>query len=67
MYSLHAISESIICAYNSYDRLSLGAGLYPDDHWTKSTLLTTSNFEAKVAEEIAADRTFFVRWVASEG
>jgi hypothetical protein len=45
----------------------LDAGIYPEDHWTKSTMLTTSNFETKVAEEIDAGRTFFVRWIASEG
>ena len=43
------------------------ASIYADDHWTKVTKLTTDTFEAKVAEEIDSGRTFFVRWIASEG
>ena len=50
------------------DALCLPQGaIYPDDHWTKSKLLTTSNFESTVQSEIDAGRTFFVRWIASAG
>ena len=43
------------------------AAIYPDDHWTYSTKLTSDNFEAKVKAEVDAGRTLFVRWIASAG
>jgi len=46
---------------------SVASAIYPDDHWTYSTKMTTDNFEAKVTEEVEAGRTLFVRWIASAG
>ena len=46
---------------------SVASAIYPDDHWTYSTKLTSDNFEAKVTEEVDAGRTLFVRWIASAG
>jgi hypothetical protein len=45
---------------------SVGA-IYPDDHWTYSTKLTTDNADATIKEAIDAGKTMFVRWIASEG
>jgi len=44
-----------------------GGGIYPEGHWTRSVKLRPDNFEATVASEIESGRTFFVRWIASEG
>jgi len=41
--------------------------IYPDDHWTYSKELTVDNFKQHVQDEIDADRTLFVRWIASPG
>jgi hypothetical protein len=41
--------------------------IYPSDHWSYSTKLTTSNYADKIQEEIDAGKTVFVRWIASEG
>jgi hypothetical protein len=46
---------------------ALAAGIYPDDHWTKSTKLTTSNYAASIQSEIDNGKTVFVRFIASEG
>jgi hypothetical protein len=46
---------------------SLAVAIYPDDHWTYSTKLTESTFDDVVKAEVDAGRTFFVRWIASEG
>jgi hypothetical protein len=43
------------------------AGIYPPDHWTYSTKLTTDNYASKISSEIDAGKTVFVRWIASEG
>jgi hypothetical protein len=43
------------------------AGIYPDDHWTYSTELTTSNADSFIKENVDAGKTVFVRWIASEG
>jgi len=49
--------------------LLLGAtnAIYPDDHWQYSKELTVDNFKQHVLDEIEADRTLFVRWIASPG
>lgn len=44
-----------------------GAGIYPDDHWTYSTKLTTGNYAEKIQAEIDNEKTVFVRFIASEG
>jgi hypothetical protein len=43
------------------------AGIYPEGHWKHSTKLTVDNFDATVKEHVDAGRTFFARWIASEG
>jgi hypothetical protein len=43
------------------------AGIYPDDHWTYSTELTTSNADDFIKTNVDAGKTVFVRWIASEG
>jgi len=43
------------------------AAIYPDDHWTYSTKLTTSNYVETIEKEIDNGKTVFVRFVASEG
>ena len=45
----------------------ISQAIYPDDHWDYSKELTTDNFESTVQAEIDADRTLFVRWIASPG
>jgi hypothetical protein len=45
----------------------VAGGIYPEDHWTRSTKLTVQNFDDEVKKNIDADKTFFVRWIASEG
>ena len=49
--------------------LLLGAAqaIYPDDHWDYAKELTVDNFKAHVLAEIEAERTLFVRWIASPG
>ena len=42
------------------------AGIYPDDHWTYSTKLTTSNYVESIQSEIDNGKTVFVRFIASE-
>jgi len=41
--------------------------IYPHDHWSYSKHLTESNFEEILYNEIESGRTFFVRWIASQG
>jgi len=41
--------------------------IYPDDHWKFSTKLTKATFSPSIQAEIEADKTVFVRWIASEG
>lgn len=43
------------------------AGIYPEGHFDISKRLTTSNFEETMKEAVDNDKTFFVRWIASEG
>jgi len=43
------------------------AGIYPDDHWSYSTDLTTENADNFIKENVDAGKTVFVRWIASEG
>jgi hypothetical protein len=46
--------------------VALGS-IYPVDHWQHSTKLTTDNFEEQVKLQVDSGKTFFVRWIASEG
>lgn len=46
---------------------SLVNAIYPTDHWTYSTKLTTENYATKIQTEIDMGKTVFVRWIASEG
>jgi len=42
-------------------------GIYPDGHFDRVTKLTVSTFDDEVKENVDAGKTFFVRWIASEG
>jgi hypothetical protein len=42
------------------------AGIYPDDHWSFATKLTTSNYAESIQSEIDNGKTIFVRFIASE-
>jgi hypothetical protein len=41
--------------------------IYPDGHFDKVTKCTTDNFEKLVESTVDADKTLFVRWIASAG
>jgi len=43
------------------------AGIYPDNHWSLATKLTTSNYAETIQSEIDNGKTVFVRFIASEG
>jgi len=43
------------------------AGIYPSDHWSFSTKLTTDNYAETIQSEIDNGKTVFVRFIASEG
>ena len=47
--------------------LASSQAIYPDDHWSHSTRLTTSNFASVVEETVDSGKTLFVRWIASAG
>ena len=46
---------------------TVASAIYPDDHWTYSTKITTDNFAAQVKENVDVGKTLFVRWIASAG
>jgi len=46
---------------------STASAIYPADHWTYSTELTTGNVDEFVKSNVDAGKTVFVRWIASEG
>lgn len=41
--------------------------IYDADHWNFSTKLTEETFDSFISEGIEADKTVFVRWIASPG
>ena len=41
--------------------------IYPEDHFSFSKKLTTSNFEDEIKEAVDSGKTMFVRWIASAG
>jgi len=43
------------------------AGFYPEGHWNHATELTVENFEETVKTNVDSGKTFFVRWIASQG
>ena len=47
----------------------LGAvsAIYPDDHWSYSTKLTTANMDSFVKTAVDGGKTAIVRWIASAG
>jgi hypothetical protein len=47
--------------------VAMSAGIYPDDHWSYSTKITTSNVDEVIKTSVDAGKTLFVRWIASEG
>jgi len=44
-----------------------GASIYPEGHFDTSIKLTQANFEETVKTQVDSGKTFFVRWIASEG
>ena len=50
---------------HSFSTLCALDAIYPDDHWSHSTRLTTDNFESSVQAAIDEGKTMFVRWIAS--
>jgi len=56
----------LVLAVSSFPKT---AAIYPDDHWTYSTQITSeSQFDDLVKEVVGnADSTLFVRWIASKG
>jgi hypothetical protein len=46
---------------------TVNAGIYPADHWSYSTKLTSDSFKGFVKKEIKAGKTAFVRFIASQG
>jgi len=47
--------------------LAVAGAIYPADHWEYSTKMTKSNFDETVKSNVDADKTLFVRWIASAG
>lgn len=46
--------------------MAVVSAIYPDDHWNYSTRIeNTEMLESLIAETIEADKTLFVRWIAS--
>lgn len=45
---------------------SVAVAIYPDDHWSFSTKLTTSNYADEIQAGIDNGKTVFVRFIASE-
>jgi hypothetical protein len=43
------------------------AGIYPDDHWSYSTKVSTDSHAAHVKQTVDAGKTLFMRLIASEG
>lgn len=41
--------------------------IYPPDHWTYSTKLSSDNVDDFVKSNVDAGKTVFVRWIASAG
>jgi len=41
------------------------AAIYPSDHWSYATKVTTDNFDSLVQDAVDGDHTLFVRWIAS--
>ena len=56
----------LVLAVSSFPKIG---AIYPDDHWTYSTQVTSeSHFDDLVKEVVGnADTTLFVRWIASKG
>jgi hypothetical protein len=46
---------------------NVAQAIYPDDHWNYATALTQETFDTFIADAIAADKSAFVRWIASPG
>jgi len=47
--------------------LATANAIYPEDHWTFATELTTDNVDEFVKSNVDGGKTVFVRWIASEG
>jgi len=47
--------------------LGVAAAIYPDDHWSYSTKLSSANAETEIKKAVDSGKTMFVRFIASEG
>jgi hypothetical protein len=47
--------------------LGLVSAIYPEDHWKYSQQLTVGTFDQAIKDAVDADKTMFVRWIASPG
>jgi hypothetical protein len=47
--------------------LGIVSAIYPEDHWKYSQKLTVGGFDQAIKEAVDADKTMFVRWIASAG
>lgn len=47
--------------------MAVVSAIYPDDLWNYSTKLTEDTFDSFIQSQIDADKTMFVRWIASAG
>ena len=47
--------------------MAAAGGIYPEGHFDNSIKLTTDNFDSTIKEVVDSGKTFFVRWIASEG
>jgi hypothetical protein len=43
------------------------AGIYPEGHFDHVKKCTPDNVDGLVKEAVDAGKTFFIRWIASEG
>jgi len=57
-----AFSFLVACVF-----VPLVGAIYPDDHWTHSTEITTDNADEFVKTNVDAGKTVFIRWIASAG
>lgn len=47
---------------------AMAGGIYPDDHWSHSSKITSQgDLDKLILENTAAGKTLFVRWIASAG
>jgi hypothetical protein len=47
--------------------LGVASAIYPDDHWSFSKKLTSSNIDDEIKSAVDGGKTMFVRLIASAG